>query len=285
MFGLTLTDYFTGSPYKVELEKDLSLKQQFLDVLIISETGEKQENQNKPAELPDGFDNLGVHNLLTYKSHQESLNAFTVNELIGHYANYCKLVSQPFNHLLPEEAFRLYAVSTRFPLKLSKRIAFKDTPCPGIYDIKWGVFNIRVIVLSRIAKTEKNAPWLMFSAKPDKVKYGADCYQWKTPVSTIMNQLFEKYNVEGVFMAYTIEDYLKESREQILSTLTRKDIDIILGRLRPEEVLKRFKPEEVFERFKPEDRLKGLRAEDRLKGLRAEEIETYLNKIKQKRLS
>jgi len=35
IFGLTLADFFTGSPCRVEVEKDLSLKQQFVDVVII----------------------------------------------------------------------------------------------------------------------------------------------------------------------------------------------------------------------------------------------------------
>jgi hypothetical protein len=32
-FGLLLSDFFTGSPFVVELEKDLSLKKQLLDVV------------------------------------------------------------------------------------------------------------------------------------------------------------------------------------------------------------------------------------------------------------
>jgi hypothetical protein len=35
LFGLLLTDYFTGSPFIVELERDLSKQQQFLDVVIV----------------------------------------------------------------------------------------------------------------------------------------------------------------------------------------------------------------------------------------------------------
>jgi len=31
LFGLVLTDFFTGSPFIVELEKDLSIKAQFLE--------------------------------------------------------------------------------------------------------------------------------------------------------------------------------------------------------------------------------------------------------------
>ena len=34
-FGLLLTDFFTGSPFVVELEKDLSLKKQLLNVVIL----------------------------------------------------------------------------------------------------------------------------------------------------------------------------------------------------------------------------------------------------------
>jgi len=68
LFGLTLTDLFIGSSYDVELEKDLSLKQQFLDVVII----EKKQG-NPLQEFPDGLENLAAHNLMTYKSHQQPL--------------------------------------------------------------------------------------------------------------------------------------------------------------------------------------------------------------------
>ena len=34
LFGLLLTDFFTGLPFTVELERDLS-EQQFLDVVIV----------------------------------------------------------------------------------------------------------------------------------------------------------------------------------------------------------------------------------------------------------
>ena len=50
LFGITLTDFFTDTAYTVELEKDLSLKKQFPDIVII----EKKEGQ-MPDELPDGL--------------------------------------------------------------------------------------------------------------------------------------------------------------------------------------------------------------------------------------
>ena len=36
LFGLLLMDFFTGSPFKVEVERDLSVQQQRLDVTIVA---------------------------------------------------------------------------------------------------------------------------------------------------------------------------------------------------------------------------------------------------------
>jgi len=242
LFGLTLTDFFTDSGYSVELEKDLSLKHQFLDAVII----EKGEG-NPPEELPDGLENLAARNLMTYKSHQEALDAWGLDELIGHFVNYRKQIS-PAGKLLPEEDFRLYAVSTRYPEKLAKQAVLRCVS-PGIYDAIWGVREIRIIVLSRIPQEKKNAVWLLFSAVPENVGCGAGHYRWKNPVSTVIYQLFEKYRTGGVFMPYTMEDYMRERKEEVLGSLTPDDIEGLLKKLRPE------------------DRLKGLNPQDHLKFL------------------
>jgi hypothetical protein len=88
LFGLTLTDVFQDTPWRVDLEKDLAMQRQLLDVVIIGQT-----TPDGMAELPDGLDNLRAHNLLTYKSKQEPLNRWALHELIGHYVNYRKLIS------------------------------------------------------------------------------------------------------------------------------------------------------------------------------------------------
>ena len=69
LFGLLLTDFFTGSPFGVELEKDLSIKQQFLDVVIL-----RKRKGRFTQRLPDRLDNLADYNLLTFKSFQEALD-------------------------------------------------------------------------------------------------------------------------------------------------------------------------------------------------------------------
>ena len=131
LFGLFLIDYFTNSPYVVELEKDLSIKQQFLDVVVL-----RKEPGQFNGQLPDGLDNLAIHNLLTYKSLHEPLDDWALKELTGHYVNYRKQVSPGMNDLLAESEFQLFAVSTRFPQKLSQMLALQPVST-GVYDVPW----------------------------------------------------------------------------------------------------------------------------------------------------
>jgi len=71
------------------------------------------------GELPDGLADLVEHNLITFKSHHEALDAWAVRELVSHYVAYRKLVSPSTSALRPENQFRLYAVCARFPHNLS----------------------------------------------------------------------------------------------------------------------------------------------------------------------
>ena len=60
LFGLFLIDFFTNSPYAVELGKDLSIRQQWLDVVVLRKMPGVLQRR-----LPDGLDGLADHNLLT----------------------------------------------------------------------------------------------------------------------------------------------------------------------------------------------------------------------------
>ena len=104
-FGLLLEDFFTGTAYGVRLEEELSLKRQFLDVLIL-----RWGDGPEPKSLPDGLEGLGEHNLVTYKSSAESLDLWALDELFGHYVNYRKQLREQNVDAL-ESAFRFYAVS------------------------------------------------------------------------------------------------------------------------------------------------------------------------------
>ena len=118
LFGLSWTDFFQGTDVSVEPEMDLSLKQQFVDLVLI-----RKGSGPIPRPLPDGFEDLALHNLITFKSHREALDDWAIRELVGHYVAYRKLVSPSPSDLLPEDRFRLYAVAARFPHNLSQQVS------------------------------------------------------------------------------------------------------------------------------------------------------------------
>src|SRR5947207_9997686 len=117
LFGLLLTDFFTGSPFTVEVERDLSAQQQLLDVVVV-----RRGRGRFAGCLPDGLDDLAAHNLITFKSHREALDDWAIRELIGHYVAYRKLVSRSPSDLLPADRFGLYAVCARFPHNLAGQV-------------------------------------------------------------------------------------------------------------------------------------------------------------------
>jgi hypothetical protein len=117
LFGLLLTDFFSGSPFTVEVERDLSQQQQLLDVVIV-----RRGRGRFVGRLPDGLEDLAEHNLHTFKSHREALDDWAIRELVGHYVAYRKLVSRSPSDLLPAERFQLYAVVARFPHNLAGQV-------------------------------------------------------------------------------------------------------------------------------------------------------------------
>lgn len=275
LFGLTLTDFFTDSAYRVELEKDLSFKQQFIDVIIIeSETG-------KPMpEPPDGLENLARHNLLTYKSLHEPLDAWTLDELVGHYVNYRKQASSAEKIFLPSEDFQLYAVCTRAPEKLAKDFSLISR-APGVYEVQWGSKLIRVIVTSQIPLAKHNALWKLFSGITEHVQHATANYRWRrSDNSGILNQLFQNYQVEGMNMPYTWDDYYRDITREHLDWLPKEEL---LAKLSVEDRLKGLPIEDRLKGLPIEDRLKGLSAEDFLKRLAPEDIEAYLSKLRPKK--
>src|SRR3954469_37824 len=100
LFGLLLTDFFHGSPFIVEVERDLSVQQQPLDVVIV-----RRGRGRFVGRLPDGLEGLRPHNLVSFKSHREALDGWAMKELVGHSVAYRKLVSRSPSDLLPEDQF------------------------------------------------------------------------------------------------------------------------------------------------------------------------------------
>ena len=256
LLGLVLMDFFTNSYYDVELEKNLTIQEQFLDILII-----KKSIGQPPSFLPDGLENLAKYNLLTYKSMREPLSSWTMKELVSSSVIYRKQISPSNKELLPETNFNLYAVSTRYPQKLAKMVTFKEIK-NGVYDVLWGSDIIRVIVTTELDKHSNNTPFLFFTGKADSLIFSNDNYRWRVAKArNLLNQLYERYFKEGIVMSYTLDDFNREYTDKFIESLP---------------------PEVRLKGLPPEMRLKGLPPEVLLKGLSPEIIEEYLAKLKQK---
>src|SRR5260370_42246002 len=105
LFGLLLTDFFSGSPFIVDVERDLSVQQQLLDVTIV-----RRGRGRFAGRLPDGLQGLRPHNLMSFKSRHEALDNFAIKELVGADVAYRKLISPSTTQLLPDVQVGLYAV-------------------------------------------------------------------------------------------------------------------------------------------------------------------------------
>ena len=296
LFGIALTDLFTGRPWRVELEKELALKSQRLDVLIIERLpgAAAVTDAAALAELPDGLENLTAHNVLSYKSKQEALDGWAMEELIGHYVTYRKLASiqaatarpadpvEPpaaVERLLPEAAFRLYAVATRHPAKLFTQLApgaQHPTAWPGVYDIDWGSRRIRLIVLNALAEDPRNAPWELFASELDRIRYGLAHYRPRSPTAHLLRfHLANVHQLELPNMAYTLEDFKLDTYRMLIDDfqeLSPEDRQALLERMDVADRLRGLGAAELLRGLDAEERLRGLGAEERLRGLDTAEI-------------
>lgn len=73
LFALAWEDFFQGTDVVVQPEMDLSLRKQLIDVVIV-----RHDLPSLPRPLPDGFEELAAHNLITFKSHREALDGWAL---------------------------------------------------------------------------------------------------------------------------------------------------------------------------------------------------------------
>jgi hypothetical protein len=268
LFGLLLSDFFTGTPFTVEVERDLSAQQQLVDVLIL-----RRGRGRFVGRLPDGMDGLVAHNLISFKSHREALDDWAMKELIGHYVAYRKLVSSSPSDLLPAEHFRLYAVCARFPHNLSVQVPWHQRQA-GVYDCQWGTDVVRVIVAGELPREARNAPLHLFSASPELVGYGRGAYRQRSDrTSRLLRQLFETYQGDFI-MPFTWEDfehwYIKDHFPQLTPAEQRE----VFGRLPAE------RQRDLLQSLPAEERqafLRSLPMEEILAALSEEQIRHYLD--------
>jgi len=132
-------------------------------------------------------------------------------------------VSPSLKSLLPEEQFRLYAVCSRYPHNLASAIDLRTTHA-GVYDCRRGTDVIRIIVAHELPRTDNNALLHLLSASPDQVRYGVEHYEQRSPdTSTLLAQLFEGYEREGLAMPYTMQDSRRDYVKEHLKDLTLEE--------------------------------------------------------------
>jgi hypothetical protein len=248
-FGLILSDFFAGTPFVVEVEKDLSAKKQLLDVVII-----RRRRGKLTRRPPDDLDDLVAHNLITFKSHHEALDDWSLKELTGHYVNYRKQVSPSMRALLPEDQFRLYAICSRFPQHLDHQARLAQQR-QGVYECRRGTDLIRVIVAGQLPRQEHNAALHLFSASLEEVNYGRGHFQQHSDfTSTVLQGLLETYRQEGIHVVYTLEDFHRDYLQEKLLELPPEKRKALFAKLP---------------------------VESRLEGLSAEEIKEYLKRLEE----
>ena len=237
LFGLSWIDLCEGSCFAVEPELDLSHHRQMLDLALV-----RQETGEPPRLLPDGFDDLGRHNLVTFKSHQEPLDAFALQELVSHSVNYRKQRGPSPKEMLPSADVRLIAVCVRYPHNLVQEVALAPVR-PGVYQVQGLGLSIRVIVVHQLPQQAQNAMLLLFSARDESLRYGREHYRPRSPhTSTLLFRLLQAYQEDPEMANAKLQEFVRQTLDEMLQALT------------------------------PEERMKGLPAEERLKGLPAEEI-------------
>jgi hypothetical protein len=263
LLGAVLVDFFEGSPYTVQTEVDLSLKKQLLDILVIRKG---QGELDRP--LPDGMAPLASHNLISFKSHRDTFDTWSMLELIAYYVNYRKQASADPDDLLPEAEFRLFGIVARFPESLAKQIALEEQQ-PGVYDILIGATRIRLLVIRNLADEPANAVLKLFSVVPKQVEFACRTYRpLHEHLTGIVMEMIRIYRKEDKAMAITLAELNRKARKE---TIAEASVEERLDGLSAEERLKGLPTEEI---------LKGLPVEERLKGLPAEEIERYLRALK-----
>jgi hypothetical protein len=268
LFGLLLSDFFTGTPFTVEVERDVSAQQQFLDVVIA-----RRGRGRLAVRLPDGLEPLADHNLLPFKSLREALDDWAIRELIAHFVAYRKLVSPSPSDLLPAERFRLSAVCARFPHNLAGQVPWHERQ-PGVYDCLWGLDVVRVIVAGQLPREAHNAPLHLFSASPELVGFAQSAYRRRSEdTSLLLGQLIERFREEGFAMSFTMEDFKRQYIKEHFPQLTAQEQREALERLSPEHL------REVLQALPPEARLAGLSPEARLAGLSEEQIRQLLDQL------
>ena len=119
---------------------------------------------------------------------------------------------------------------------------------------------IRVIVVHELPQEENNSLLHLFSARMDLLRYGATHYRVRSEeTSTLLLQLFERYRLEARLMPDALEQFAKETIDELLKKLPAEEL---LKRLSVDD-LKKLPAEELLERLSVDELWAALRPDKR----------------------
>ena len=101
---------------------------------------------------------------------------------------------------------------------------------------------IRVIMVHELPQEENNSLLHLFSSRMDLLRYGATHYRVRSEeTSTLLLQLFERYRMEARLMPDALEQFAKETMDELLKKypaeefLERLSVDELWAALRPDK--------------------------------------------------
>jgi len=143
-----------------------------------------------------------------------------------------------------------------------------------VYDCRWGLDTIRVIVAGQLPREAHNAPLHLFSASPELIGFGQGAYRRRSEqTSRLLGQLFDRLREEGLAMSFTMEDFNRQYIKEHFARLTPEEQREALERLSPKDL------REVLQTLPPEERLAGMSPEARLAGLSEEQVRQLLEQV------
>jgi hypothetical protein len=108
---------------------------------------------------------------------------------------------------------------------------------------------VRIIVLNRIAEHPRNAAWELFASERDRMRQGLEHYRARHRGSAsrghreLLEHLYLIYRREAPTMAYTMEQFIRDTHRMVIEDAIQHD---------PESILKHFAPEQRLEGLDPE---------------------------------
>ncbi|KOR32617.1 hypothetical protein TI05_06165 [Achromatium sp. WMS3] len=166
LLGTTLDHKFGGSGAVLKSEIETTATQQLLDFAIGN-----LRNYAKNNRVLDGLDPNADHNIVTYKSHHETLDANAINEHIGYYIGYKKGIEKLTDKDHSQDTYHLVAVCTRYPETLAQQAGAKWSKLQkGVYKLDL-LLDITIVVTSQVEVTPHNSSWLLFSHDKNRVEY------------------------------------------------------------------------------------------------------------------